>query len=292
MKKHFTLIELLVVIAIIAILAAILLPALQSARERARGSSCVNNLKQLATTGLQYLNDNKSFWPAPNSTAYNDKYPTGWVSRLCMGKYITGSFPGNYRSLYADQGGKRTDWMSCPSLTPKKVPGANDTDGVNLQTYASIYNNNTGSTSTETKDTSWGVWTNSPAYSKGYLKTGDSTPADENLAVSKRVLFADGKSYQYGTQFSHLYSSSGASDFSQGGKTYARFHVAHNGRGNLATLDGHVASSDSGSMKDYYQIIIGGKALDKHKSVALYYYASPDFECTEKGGPGHMAYNE
>ena len=45
-------------------------------------------------------------------------------------------------------------------------------------------------------------------------------------------------------------------------------------------------------MKDYYQIIIGGKALDKHKSVALYYYASPDFGCTEQGGPGHMAYNE
>jgi prepilin-type N-terminal cleavage/methylation domain-containing protein/prepilin-type processing-associated H-X9-DG protein len=62
-KKGFTLIELLVVIAIIAILAAMLLPALSSAREKARRTTCINNLKQLGIAVQLYIGDNNGFYP-------------------------------------------------------------------------------------------------------------------------------------------------------------------------------------------------------------------------------------
>lgn len=82
-KESFTLIELLVVIAIIAILAGMLLPALNNAREKGRGASCQSNLKQLGLGVINYTQDNQDMFPM------RDIDGIYWTHNLLQNNYVS-----------------------------------------------------------------------------------------------------------------------------------------------------------------------------------------------------------
>ena len=85
-RLRFTLIELLVVIAIIAILAAILLPALQSARERSKSAQCISNLKQVIMGQQRYADDRRGYFLVTDDKNGSQIF---YTQRLTELKYIS-----------------------------------------------------------------------------------------------------------------------------------------------------------------------------------------------------------
>ena len=78
-RKGFTLVELLVVIGIIAVLVSLLLPSLGRAREAARQTKCLSNLRQLGMAFVMYTNENQQFFPGPAQRDPLTEYPWDWV---------------------------------------------------------------------------------------------------------------------------------------------------------------------------------------------------------------------
>ena len=145
-KRNFTLVELLVVIAVIAILASMILPALRSALDKARAIQCTNNHKQLSTSTLLYVDDNKGYLPLNDvyytSTAKNVK------SHTILWSYITHnpitSDYGYLKKVTAD--GKyepKLSMFSCPSVTePFKHESEMKHIGMNSFMIGSAYKTN------------------------------------------------------------------------------------------------------------------------------------------------------
>jgi prepilin-type N-terminal cleavage/methylation domain-containing protein/prepilin-type processing-associated H-X9-DG protein len=152
--RAFTLVELLVVIGVIAVLVAILLPALNKARRQAATMQCASNMRQIAMAVLNYTNDNGGhlipalIWPLGKSQQGGlNPYPDGffWAAELVHQHYIQA--PNILHSASNPNNGAPPPGVSsvfqCPEgLTPDETGGLDNGQAFNYGTYPTDFKNN------------------------------------------------------------------------------------------------------------------------------------------------------
>ncbi len=206
-QRPFTLIELLVVIAIIAILAAMLLPALSKAREKARAISCTNIMKQFGMANLMYVDDNDGYcvpYTFGTATVY-----TAWNTHPSFRANL-GFGQSSFISHFPDN-------LVCPSaVLPRQAPDARDGWVPVTRATGMIYSNDLPS----------GTVTRNRVYIMHQV-----------VYPSDRFLFGDGCS-----TFLKIAESTALKWLAVGDDTVREgLAYRHNGQANLTYFDGHVA---------------------------------------------------
>jgi len=235
-RSAFTLIELLVVIAIIAILAAILLPALQQARERAMSTKCISNLKNNGTLCRMYIDANRSLFPGGDLTD-TSKGTKPWhvcLTRSGLASGATGMEPQK-PSLTNSWTRNLSAAFYCPSIEIRDIWYAqgygqsNANLSPNLPTYP-FYN---------TDDL-------------GLMISNDGNGRTD-IAPSERVWLIDSGNNYDGQLFPNACWLSNSNTVYAGKLYYGYAVPMHGGRVNLLSFGGSVASVQGMELADWYQ---------------------------------------
>lgn len=217
-KQGFTLIELLVVIAVIGILAAMIFPVFSRAREKARQTSCLSNIKQLTLAGVMYSQDWDGKWPPVVGGGYlaSDQSWASWLANW----YASALFP--YVKTYA--------LYQCPSQ-----PSGGVTYG-NFGGLGICYNQAMG-----------GYWPDYVARNvpnPAGWDNWDSVTMDNTKWPSQKIAFADGgeaflNHYFIGGCYNDAYRFPVGYDWRSSGGRQSTVIYRHNGGANFGFLDGH-----------------------------------------------------
>jgi prepilin-type processing-associated H-X9-DG protein/prepilin-type N-terminal cleavage/methylation domain-containing protein len=210
----FTLIELLVVISIVALLLAILMPALKGARERAKTLQCLSNLRQSGNLVALYATDNRYVWeyyssPGTGARVWS-QYFDAYIGR---GTVTT-------RSIFV-----------CPSFAPQEYDASDST--------ARLYVFGQNHSAVAAPPDEEGI--------REHLVTGGTAFAEVmKLDLIRRAsaftFLADSYNTYYRKQFAALYKG----NLDAGN----RIHLRHDGRANVAFADGHASTCDKDQLKD------------------------------------------
>ncbi len=229
-RKFFTLIELLVVIAIIAILAAMLLPVLNKAREKAKAVSCVSNLNQVGLALRIYAEDHDDYLPIPLGyfrTPIYESYGSVWSVNLLLNNYVVNPF-----------------LMVCPSSLPLAE----------------------GLTAIEIASNAYGF--NCSLTASGYTVTYYAPRLADKITglynPSTTIMLGDASFYDSGLSGLRSYPCMGkeppsayTQNYNLWGATFSSIILRHSDHANVLAYDGHTVAANGGELKNIFGYLGG-----------------------------------